>query len=231
MNYRITCLEELKIPYLIQQKKVKRLTVKYNSNGILVITQPLGVSDVFVIKFIEEHLDWILNHKPVKPLPHEKYKDGDSYLLLGREHILEIVYSNYETVILKQNKLIVYTSSEKRIEEILDKFRFEQAEIVFNEMLYKCFNNMSEHLNKYPKLTIKKAKSRWGCCFVNENRIMLNIALIHLPLTLVEYVIFHELVHFVHSNHSKDFHQLLQKYVYDERKKQKMLKNYNIIYK
>lgn len=231
MSYRIVCLEDLKIPYLICKKHVKRLSVKYNSNAVLVIVQPVNVDDILVIKFIEEHLDWILNHKPVKPLAHEEYHDGDSYLLLGKEYLIQIVYSNYETVILKQDKIIIYTVSKKRVENLLEKFRYEQAELVFNEMLYKCFTNMSEHLIKYPKLTIKKSRSRWGCCYINENRIMLNISLIHVPHSLIEYVIFHELVHFVYPNHSKEFHNLLKKYVYDEKNKQKNLKKYNIIYK
>jgi predicted metal-dependent hydrolase len=60
---------------------------------------------------------------------------------------------------------------------------------------------------------------------------MLNISLIHVPLALIEYVIFHELVHFVYPNHSKEFHALLKKYVHDERMKRQKLKNYCIIYK
>ncbi len=231
MNYKIQILEDNNIPYIIIKKRFKRVSIKYNSNCILEIRQPLGFLDVEMIKFVEKHIDWIIVHKPIKPLPHEKYVDNDSYLLLGKEYVLKIVYSNHQDVMLCNNQIIVHTASDKHIEKLLDKFRFEQAEIVFNEILYRSFTAMSEHLIKYPTLTIKTAKSRWGCCYVKENRIMLNISLIHVPLSLIEYVIFHELVHFVYPDHSKSFHALLNKYVPNEKKKRSEIKFYNIIYK
>ena len=231
MNYSIRCLDEQKIPYHIIKGKYKRLLIKYDAYGILEIHQPLFLDDVRVIMFIEEHLDWIVKHKPCRPLPHDKYEDGMTYLLLGKEYLLEINYSNHENVYFSDSKIIVHAAKEANIEKLLDKFRYEQAEIVFNEMLYKCFESMKSSLNKYPTLVIKKSVSRWGCCYYNKNQIMLNIALIHVPLILIEYVIYHELVHFLYPNHSKDFHNELKKYVSDEVKRRKYLKNYSVSYK
>lgn len=231
MGYLINILETNNIPYIIIKKKYKRVSAKYNVNSVLEIRQPRNFPDIEIIKFIEKNIDWIIEHKPNKPLPHDSYCDNDSYFLLGQEYIIRIVYSNYETVLLRDNIIFIHTANDKHIPKLLDKFRYEQAEIVFNEILYRSFISMQEHLVKYPSLTIKTSKSRWGCCYTNENRIMLNIALIHVPFTLIEYVIFHELVHFVYPNHSRDFHDLLKKYVYDERVKHKQLKNYCIIYK
>jgi predicted metal-dependent hydrolase len=211
MNYNIKILDDYKIPYIIIKKNYKRVTVKYNSNTVLEIRQPINFPDVRMIEFIEKHIDWILIHKPNRPIPHETYKNGDTYLFLGKEYRLVINYSNYEDVLLYDNEIVVHTASDKHVEKLLDKFRYDQAEIVFNEILYRSFTTMQEHLVKYPSLVIKSAKSRWGCCYINENKIMLNISLIHIPLSLIEYVIFHELVHFVHPNHSKDFHELLKK--------------------
>ena len=34
--------------------------------------------------------------------------------------------------------------------------------------------------------------------------------LIHVPVYLIEYVMYHELCHFVYDNHQKDFHDLLK---------------------
>ena len=195
------------------------------------IRQPINFPDVKMIEFIEKHIDWILIHKPNRPIPHEKYKNGDTYLFLGKEYKLVINYSNYEDVLLYENEIVVHSASDLHVGKLLEKFRFEQAEIVFNEILYRSFIVMQEHLSKYPTLIIKYAKSRWGCCYINENKIMLNISLIHIPLSLIEYVVFHELVHFVHPNHSKDFHELLKKYVFDEKQKRNRLKDYCITYK
>lgn len=231
MGYLIQILDSYNIPYIIIKKRFKRLSLKYNVNSVLEVRQPINFPDVEMIKFVEQHIDWVLEHKPNKPVPHETYHDGDSYLFLGKELVIRIVYSNYETVIIRDNILFIHAANDKRIPKVLDKFRYNQAEIVFNEILYRSFTSMQEHLVKYPSLIIKNAKSRWGCCYINQNKIMLNIALVHVPLSLIEYVIFHELVHFVYPNHSKEFHNLLRKYVYDEKVKRKKLKDYCIIYK
>ena len=60
---------------------------------------------------------------------------------------------------------------------------------------------MSHYLNKYPLLEIKRYKSRWGCCYPKKNKIIINVSVVNLPLELIEYVIYHELTHFVFDNH------------------------------
>ena len=99
MNYLIEVLENYQIPYVILKKSYKRVTIKYNSNSILEIRQPKWFPDVEMIKFVEKHIDWIIVHKPIRPIPHTSYNNGDSYLLLGREYVLNIIYSNYQDVI------------------------------------------------------------------------------------------------------------------------------------
>ena len=231
MSYRIEVLELHQIPYVVYKKRYKRVSIKYNSSSVLEVKQPLFFPDIEMIKFIEKHIDWILVHKPIRPVPHDTYKNNDSYLLLGKEYVLNIIYSNYQDVSISGNKIIVHTANDQNIPKLLEKFRYEQAEIVFNEILYRSFIAIQDKLIKYPNLTIKAAKSRWGCCYINENRIMLNISLIHVPFDLIEYVIFHELVHFIHHDHSKEFHETLKIYVRNEKEKRNRLKNYCIVYK
>ena len=89
---------------------------------------------------------------------------------------------------------------------------------------------MNHYLTKYPILEIKKYKSRWGCCYPRKNKIIINVSVVNLPISLIEYVIFHELSHFVHLNHSKEFHEFLRKFVPNEKKIVLELKKYNPIY-
>lgn len=231
MNYIIKCLEDNKIPYLIKKGNYKRVACSYNSLGTLIIRQPYSITDIKVINFCEKVIDWIIDHKPVKLLPHDSYNDGDSYLFLGKLYKLKICYSNHEEVIKTSDSIIVYTRSDQRIEQILEKYRMDCAELVFSEMLYKCFVPLEKKIKLFPKLVIKKSKSRWGVCYVLENKIMLNLTLIHLPLPLIEYVIFHELVHFIYPNHSKEFHEELCRYVTNEKLLSKKLRDYCILYK
>ena len=90
MGYLIQILDSYNIPYIIIKKRFKRLSLKYNVNSILEVRQPINFPDVEMIKFVEQHIDWVLEHKPNKPVPHETYHDGDSYLFLGKELIIKI---------------------------------------------------------------------------------------------------------------------------------------------
>ena len=92
-----------------------------------------------------------------------------------------------------------------------------------------------ERLNKisidtglfYNKVSIRNQKTRWGSCS-SLNNINLNINLINLPLRLIYYVIFHELVHTIEKNHSRKFWNLLNKYLPEAQNLNKELNNYAI---
>lgn len=59
----------------------------------------------------------------------------------------------------------------------------------------------------YGKVTIRAARTKWGCC-TSRNNISLSLFLMTLPEHLQDYVIIHELCHTVHHNHSARFHAL-----------------------
>lgn len=65
----------------------------------------------------------------------------------------------------------------------------------------------------YPKLKIRKMTSRWGVCNVKDKTVTLNFELIKRDIKYLDYVIVHELSHFIHPNHSKSFWFLVSKYI------------------
>lgn len=226
---KISFLDELNIPYIIRKKKCKNLSIRFDEYGNLIITQPIIMSDISRDIFLKNHLNWIIKHYNNTKIIRTNYQSGDSYLLLGKEYTLDLFYNKHESVEILDNRILVYFSDLSHVEKLLNKFRYDRAEIIFNELLFKCYNNMNLK-NSFPKLIIKKSKSRWGCCYYKKNEVMLNISLIHTPLHLIEYVVYHELAHFIHPDHSKDFHKVLQKYVPLEKQCRKELKNYLTLY-
>lgn len=55
-----------------------------------------------------------------------------------------------------------------------------------------------------PQLKLSNARTQWGSCSA-RGRILLNWRLVHLPLTLIDYVVAHELAHLKELNHSRRF--------------------------
>ncbi|MFI3289634.1 MAG: YgjP-like metallopeptidase domain-containing protein [Rikenellaceae bacterium] len=63
---------------------------------------------------------------------------------------------------------------------------------------------------KYGCVSIRATRSKWGSCS-GDNRISLTIFLMKLPRELIDFVIIHELCHTIHHNHSKEFHELVNR--------------------
>ena len=231
MSEKISILDEQQIDYQVIRDKRKRLTISYNAYNVLEIKAPLRMPPEKIDLFINAHIDWILKHKRNKYTPHLEYQTGSKYVILGTTYPMSICQNKHEAVELANNTLYVYTNSLSNVEKLLDQYRMELSQFVFNEILSMAFLKFKNYLKAYPNLTIKKSKSRWGCCYYKENRIMLNLTLVHVSKDLIEYVIYHELCHFVCPNHSKDFHLLLQEFVPNEKECRKKLSNYSVIYK
>ena len=70
-----------------------------------------------------------------------------------------------------------------------------------------------------PKLVVKDQQKRWGSCD-QAGTIRLNWKIIQAPMRLVDYVVAHELVHLIHTDHTKAFWARLGRAMpdYDRRK-------------
>ena len=93
-------------------------------------------------------------------------------------------------------------------------------------------NRINELADKYGfifnKVSIRNQKTRWGSCSI-KNNISLNIQLMRLSKSLIDYVILHELVHTQIKNHSSVFWDMLNKYVGNPKLKNKLLKKFVLV--
>ena len=64
--------------------------------------------------------------------------------------------------------------------------------------------------NLYPVLNAKILKSKWGVCYTRNNKINISSYLIHYPLDCLEYIMIHEMTHFIIPNHSKRFYEIIK---------------------
>ena len=101
---------------------------------------------------------------------------------------------------------------------------FERRQLHF-QLLKKCYQQTAEKIlsarvELYSQklrlrptgLGFRAQKSIWGSCSAT-NRISLNWKLIIAPLSVLDYVVVHELAHIRHKNHSQRFWALVEKNV------------------
>ncbi len=230
-NINFPLLDKLNIPYIVKISKGNRLTIKINQENQLIILIPPKTKLSKVDEFLSAHLDWINKNRQKNSIITHRFVDGETYLYLGKEYKIKIVISKYPTVVFSEDNLYIYTRNSDflTISKIVDDWKYHTANLLFNELLFKTFQKMKKVLNKYPDLIIKKYKSRWGTCYFKRNQIILNIALIHTNIQCIEYVICHELAHFIYPDHSKEFHALVNQFV-NESACLKLLKRYRATY-
>jgi predicted metal-dependent hydrolase len=95
-------------------------------------------------------------------------------------------------------------------------------------LVQKLMTLAEQHGFKVGKVAVRRQKTRWGSCAVNNN-ISLNINLIHLPQQLMTYVILHELLHTRIKNHGRQFWRELDELVGDARMLRSRLNEYSYL--
>jgi predicted metal-dependent hydrolase len=60
---------------------------------------------------------------------------------------------------------------------------------------------------------IKKMKTKWGSFSINARRIWINLEIAKKPMECLEYIIVHEMVHFIEPHHNERFHALLDRHM------------------
>jgi hypothetical protein len=77
-----------------------------------------------------------------------------------------------------------------------------------------------------PEIRVRSMTSRWGSCKPSAGRVTFARQLIEAPVSCVAYVVAHELVHFVHPNHSAAFYDCLARFCPDWKTQRAALNSY-----
>lgn len=182
----------------------KRRTIEITVKGCnVVVRAPLRCDDSRIEKYVTEKARWI-------------------EACVNRQKS----FMEYVSAFVKSNELLLF-GERVRLDAALNPLVVKNFYLKQFDKLKRVFDDVS----KYCGLSgdgpySSNAKTLWGTCD-SKNKIRLNIRLSALPLSLVEYVIVHELAHTVHHNHSKVFWVAVGKIIPDYAKRRKELKRYS----
>lgn len=140
---------------------------------------------------------------------------------------LKMSTADIEFFVEKHSKWIEKQISRKLEHE--EKFNlFPEEESVLKEKAAVYLKERTEYFSKlmglsYSGIKITSAKKRFGSCS-GKNSICYSWRLMLYPPEAIDYVVVHELSHTVHKNHGKDFYKLIERYLPDYKKREKLLK-------
>ena len=200
--------------YIVEvvKKNNKNTYIKVKEDLTIYVTTNYFVTKRYVKYVLDNNNEFL--RKAIKKVKNRIQKDNDFYYL-GKKY--DIIYTDFNRVEVDGDK--IYSKNENS----LNKWLKGQMVLVFTERLKYNYNLFSEKI-PFPKLKIRSMKTRWGVCNKRDNSVTLNSKLIKYSLNEIDYVIIHELSHFVHFDHSRDFWNTVEKYMPDYKKSVRVLK-------
>ena len=182
---------------LIEYKKQKNMYLRVKDDLKIHISAPYLTPKFIIKSFIYNNEKQVIKMIEVQK---KRKNNKKEYKFLGQK--INIVKSDIKKPYLMEDTLYV------RNKEDIDKWYLKQAKQVFKERLDTIYNDFTEDI-PYPKLVIRNMKTRWGVCNKKLEKVTLNYNLIFMDRKYLDYVIVHELSHFIHFDHSKEFWKLV----------------------
>lgn len=197
---------------IVKKRTNKNTYIRVKENLVIYVTTNTFVSDRKIAKLLEESISTIT--KMIEKI--EKKNDKKNYFwYLGNKY--DVVYTNNKEIVFGETKVFIPKSLD------IEKWYRKQASKLFLERLDYNYNLYNRNI-PYPSLTIRKMTSRWGVCNTRLKRVTLNLELIKKDIICLDYVIMHELSHFIYHDHSRNFWSLVEENFPNYKKVRKLMK-------
>ena len=196
----------------ITRKNNKNMYLRVKKDGIYISCNYFVTATMIKSFIMKTETDIIRMYETVQ----RKEKKNEEFYYLG---------NSYDVVVLNTISKIEFVGNQVFVKNktYLNTFLKNECERIFNERVKICYNLFEEDI-PYPKVMIGKMKRKWGYCNKRQELIKLNSELIKYSIDEIDYVIIHELCHFLEFNHSKNFWKYVKKYKPNYKENTKVLK-------
>ncbi len=199
---------------IVERKNNKHTYIRILPNITILVTTNYFTPDYEINKLLEDNSSRI---KSMLLQQQQRQEQKSKTLFLGKEY--KVVHAVGLKMSLGEQTIFLNQKDD------LDKWYRQQAKNIFKQHLDDQYQNFSEKI-PYPKLKIRKMKSRWGVCNTLKKEVTLNLELIKYDCKFLDYVIVHELSHLVYPNHSKLFWNIVEKNLPTYKDIRRQLKKY-----
>jgi predicted metal-dependent hydrolase len=199
----------------------KTIAVEITREGGIVVRAPLRLSRREVFAFVHQNRGWIarkldrVRALKVESTP-KRFQEEETFLFLGEQHRLRFVDGG-EYLRKESGEFLLGSDLSSRAEGLFRTWYRARAREILEDRVTHFALRMGLTCRS---VRITDAKERWGSC---NGAGTLNFAwrLVMAPLSVIDYVIVHELTHLIEMNHSRRFWERLGRILpgYVERRK------------
>ena len=206
----------------VVRKDIKNLHVGvYPPHGRVRVAAPYRLDDEAIRLAIISRLGWIRRQQSSFIAQERQSKremvTGESHFFHGRRYRLNVVenagrpsvrIANNTTLELKVRP---DTNHAKRL-ELLECWYRRQLRDQIPDLIASWEPVVGKEVSEW---RIRKMKTRWGSCNIEARRIWLNLELVKKPISCLEFVLVHEMVHLLERKHNERFRDLMDQFMPD----------------
>ena len=197
---------------LVVKKNNKNTYIKIKDDLTIYVTTNYLTSKREVKIILDNEKDFLRN---ALSRTRKKMEKEELFYYLGKKY--DIILVPFENIEVSEGKIFV------KDKKTLEKWLKKETKRIFEERLEYNYNLFDEDI-PFPKLKIRSMKTRWGVCNKRDNSVTLNSKLIKFSIHEIDYVIIHELSHFIHFDHSREFWETVRIHMPDYKKSVAVLK-------
>ena len=156
----------------------------------------------------------------------DEIRNGFSIKMLGEDMLFVVTECNKEQVYSQGKHIYICChdpDDQERVWKLFENWWRKQAKEIFQKRTEEWYPIVQKYGVKMPKVAVRKMKTLWGSCSVNRETITFNFYLIKARMPYIDYVVLHELIHFLYPNHSKQFYMFLSNYMPDWKERKNVL--------
>ena len=220
------------IQFSVQRSSVRTtVDIAADPQEGIIVTAPLNVSKDKISQAVLKKAPWILRkvsrlEQVIQKPPPREYVSGESYLYLGKSYRLKVVedasvYASEARLVGGRFLVTVPPVDSERARQSSVRNALKSWYAIHAERkLEERVQYYSGKLGIAPNgVVIKNQMKRWGSC-TKEGALNLNFRIIMAPMSIIDYVLVHELAHLETPDHSEEFWSRIRRVLpdYDKRK-------------
>ena len=212
---------------LIRKKKRKTASIYIERDGAVSVYVPDHLSDDEVNALVAARKYQIYKNLAKWQLLNEtrierEAVNGESFLYLGRNYYLQFS-EEVKTIELRDDRFLVAEGKREKLADLFKEFYRERGK----EYLPERVTYFADKMGLTPEaVTVLELKNRWASCSVKRSKLNFHWKVMMAPLTVIDYLIVHELAHLKFTKHDAPFWNEVDKVLPDYVKQKEWLKRY-----
>ena len=211
---------------LFKRKSTRSIRMRVDAKGQVSITIPYWLPYEAGVRFAKSKQDWISQHQQGSGtnLSHGQTIGKSHTLYFEASPVAKKVSSRVDGAIIRVTHPAACAISDSTVQVAAEKASIRALRAQAEQLLPDRLRDLANlHGFNYRSVQVKQMTGRWGSCDSDRN-IVLNLYLMQVPWTLIDYVLLHELTHTNILRHGSDFWAAMKQVLPDAQVRRKAIK-------